>query len=109
MNRCDSIRAVRTDNCKMRHSNFLWRALFNEADARDASFISRVPGPDDIKEAPVNLVNNLKLAWQQYFEPWQRPFFQRLGQQCMIGVSQRVLGQIPGFIPSQLRVIEQDA
>ena len=48
------------------------------------------------------------MARQQYFEPGERPLFERFGEQGVIGVGQRPLRQIPGLLPAKMRLVEQD-
>ncbi len=38
----------------------------------------------------------------------ERPFFQSFGQQCVIGVGQSPSRNIPGFVPAEMRLVEQD-
>ena len=45
---------------------------------------------------------------QHIVEPFERPCLQRLRQQRMVRVGQRPLREIPGLIPSQMRLVEQD-
>ena len=39
----------------------------------------------------------------------QRPFLQRLGQQRVVGVGQRPPREVPGLVPAEVRLVEQDA
>ena len=57
----------------------------------------------------VDLVDDLELARQQLLKVVQRPLLKRLGKQRVVGVGQGASRQIPGLIPPQLRVVEQDA
>jgi hypothetical protein len=46
---------------------------------------------------------------QHLLEPGDRPLLQRLGQQRVVGVGERALGQVPGDVPAEPLVIDQDA
>ena len=48
------------------------------------------------------------MARQHHLEPGERPFLERFRQQGVIGVGQRSLRQIPGLVPAEMRLIEQD-
>ena len=41
-------------------------------------------------------------------EQFDRPLFQGLGQQRVVGVGQRADGQVPGLVPAQLGLVEQN-
>jgi hypothetical protein len=45
--------------------------------------------------------------WYQLLKALDWPFFESFGQQRMVGVGQAPL-RLPGFIPSQLRIVEQN-
>ena len=45
---------------------------------------------------------------QQHLEPIQRPFLQCFGQQGVIGVGQSPLRQVPGLVPAEMRVVQQN-
>ena len=55
-----------------------------------------------VEEAPVDFVDDLKLAGQHGLEPGERPFLQRLGQQRVIGVGQRPPREVPGVVPGRV-------
>ena len=48
------------------------------------------------------------MARQQDLEPLERPFLERLGQERVVRVRQGLLGQVPGLIPAEVRVVQQD-
>src|SRR5437870_5248220 len=56
----------------------------------------------------VDLEDDLQVARQQHLEPRERPFFERLGQQRVVRVRQRPLGEVPRLIPSEVSLVEQD-
>ena len=83
-------------------------ALLDQAHARDAALVAGEAGPDVIEQAAVDLVDDLEVARQQHLEPRERPLLQRLGQQRVVGVGERPLREVPGLVPAELRLVEQD-
>jgi hypothetical protein len=83
-------------------------AMLDKAHALDAALIVGKAGPHLLAEPAVDLQNDLQMPRQQHLEPAQRPSFQRLGQQRVVGVGERASGEVPCLVPSELRLIEQD-
>ena len=48
------------------------------------------------------------MARQHQLEPPQRPFFQCLGQEGVVGVGKRAPRDVPGLVPSKAGFVEQD-
>jgi hypothetical protein len=46
---------------------------------------------------------------QQHLEPRQRPLLQRFGQERVIRVGERLPGEIPGLVPAEVGLVEQDS
>ena len=70
------------------------------------------PGKRDanvIEQTPVDLVDDLKMPRNEELHPLGRPALQRLGQQRMIGVGERALGDIQSLVPPEMRFVEQNA
>ena len=104
-----SIGAVRANNGKVRHADFALAAFFHEADALHTPLVAWEAKPNFIEQPTVDLVNDLQVTRKQSFKPRHRPFLQSLGQQGVIGVSKRLLRQVPGLIPSHVHVVQQDS
>ena len=75
----------------------------------DPSAVAGEPGPDLVEQAAVDLEDDLEMARQQHLEPRQRPLLQRLGQERVIRVGERPSGEIPGLVPAEVRLVEQDS
>ena len=73
-----------------------------------AALVAGEAAPDRVEQPAVDLEDDLQVARQQRLEPRERPFFERLGQQRMVRVRERPLGEVPGLIPSEMRLVEQD-
>ena len=109
MDRRNAIGAVRADDRQICHTDLVLRPLLDQADALDAALVARKAAPHVVEEAPVDLVDDLKLSRQHLLEIAQRPFFQRLGQQRVVGVGQGPPREVPCLVPPELRLVEQDA
>src|SRR5882724_5574674 len=81
---------------------------YREARADHAAVVAGEAAPDRIEQSAVDLEDDLEVARQQRLEPRERPPFERLGQQRMVRVRQRLLGEVPGLIPAEARLVEQD-
>ncbi len=104
-----TVGAVRAHDRQVGHPNVLAAALLDQARAYHATVVAGEAGPDVIEQAAVDLEDDFQVARQQQLEPRQRPFLERLGQQRVVGVGQRPLGEVPRLIPSEARLVEQDA
>ena len=74
----------------------------------EAALVSGKAVSNHLEQAAVDLENDLKMPRQHMIEPFERPCFQCLGQQRMVRIGERPLRQVPGLIPSQMRLVEQD-
>ena len=108
VNRRHAVGAVRADDGEVRHADLLRLALLDEAYARDPSVVAGETGANVVKEAAIDFVDDLELSRQHHLEPWQRPLLQRLGQQRVVRVGERALREIPGLVPSERRLVEED-
>ena len=73
-----------------------------------AALVAREAAPHLRDEAAVDLEDDLEVPRQQQLEPAQRPFLQRLGQQRVVGVGERPSREVPGLVPAEARLVEQD-
>ena len=73
------------------------------------SVVAGIARADVVQEAPVDLVDDLEVPRQEQLEELDRPLLQRLGQQRVVGVGQGADGEVPGLVPAELRLVEQDA
>jgi len=71
-------------------------------------FVPWVAAFDIVEEAPVDLINNFEMARQKQLEQLDGPLLQSLGEQRVVSVSERVDGEVPGLVPAELRLVEQD-
>ena len=104
-----AIGAVATDQRQVGHADLFDGALLDEAHAHDARLVARAAPPHVIQEAAVDLIDDLEVSGKHHFKEADRPLFQGLGQQRMVGVGQRPRGQIPGLAPAEPGLVQQDA
>ena len=108
VNRGDAVCAVRADDRQSGHTNLALSGFLDHARAANSLLVARKARANCVEKAAIDLVDDIQMARQQRLEPGERPFFQRLGQQCMIGVGQSSLRQIPRLIPPEMPIVEQD-
>ncbi len=108
MDRRHAVGAVRADDRQVGHAHVLVRAFLDQADALDAAFVAREAGANVVEQPAIDFKNDLEVPRHHHLEPFHRPLLQRFGQQRVVRVAQRSARQVPGLIPSQLRVVEQN-
>src|SRR5215471_721024 len=104
-----SIGAMRSDNGEVCHANLSRRRLFYQTDALNSLAVSWETNSYFVEQAAVNLVNNLKLPRKHRLEPCDGPLLECLRKQCVIRIRQCLSCQIPGHVPSQVRIIQKNA
>mmetsp|Transcript_21532 Transcript_21532/g.83660 ORF Transcript_21532/g.83660 Transcript_21532/m.83660 type:complete len:662 (+) Transcript_21532:1047-3032(+) len=82
-------------------------ALVDQRDARGQRVVTREAQLELLEEAVVDLVNDLEMARQQLLEHPHRPGLQRLGHQGVIGVGHGLAGDLPGLVPAQALLVQQ--
>ena len=87
----------------------LGRPLFDKAHALNPVFVARKPPANIAQKAAIDFIDDLELPGQHLFKPRHRPLFERFGQQSVIRVCQRVLCDMPGFIPFEVHLIQQNS
>ena len=61
-----------------------------------------------IKETPVYFINYLYMPWKHFFEQADRPLLKCFWKNCMIGIAECADADVPGLIPDQLFLVNQD-
>src|SRR6185312_2893109 len=108
VNRRDAIRAVRSDNRKVRHPHLLDGTLLDEAHALRASFIPGIAPPNLAQETAIDLINDFEMPGQGHLEERDGPPLERLRQKRVIRVGERALRDIPGLLPAEAGLVEQN-
>jgi hypothetical protein len=55
-------------------------AFLNETDSLNPSLVARVVAPDLIEQSPIDLEDDLQVAWQHLLKPLYRPPLEGFGQ-----------------------------
>ena len=107
MHRGDTVDRVAADGRQMGHPDVAVAVFPDQRHPTDARVIAGEPGPHLVEEAAVDLVDDFQVPRQEPLEHVQRPGFQRLGQQGVVGVGQRCHGNLPGLIPAEAPLVDQ--
>ena len=109
----DPIDAVRTDHRQVGHADALAVRgpvpVVDQRHAREARIVERVAALHLAEETPVDLVDDGEVARQQALEQLHRPGLQRLRQQRVVGVAEGRLRHLPGLVPGDGVLVDQDA
>jgi len=94
-----------------RETSAVRRGLLSASQRRDA--VDRVVAEEArahlVQEAGVDLVDDLQVPRQDRAEHLERPALQRLGQQRVVGVGEGLPRYLPGLVPAQAVLVEQQA
>ena len=109
MDRRHAVGAVGSDDRHMGHADVLRLTLLNEAHASCAFGVMRMMRVNVVEKPAIDLEDDLELARNEEAHPIDRPTLQRLGKQSVVGVGERRARDIPRFVPTEMRFVEQDA
>ncbi|SHW51777.1 Uncharacterised protein [Mycobacteroides abscessus subsp. abscessus] len=107
MQRGNTVDGVAAHGGQMRHPHALAAILADERHAAHAGLVTGEVRTHLVEEAPVDLVDDLQVPGQGLGEQSQRPGLQRLGQQGVVGVAERGDGDLPGLVPAQSALVDQ--
>ena len=106
MESCHTVYGIAGCNSKMRHFHL---AVINNCHLADFFLIVWIHFLDSQDKSAVNLLNNLIDSGKQSGEQLDRPFFQCLCHNSMIGVRTGFAGNLPCLLPSKIILIHQDS
>src|SRR6202034_1245132 len=101
------VHGMASNDCQIGHPHHLRSPLFNERHSLEALLIARPASCNLAEKAAVDLIQNLKMPRQHPFEHLERPSFQSLGHECVIGVSASRLRDLPRFLPTYFMLIDE--
>src|SRR5262249_44470322 len=101
-----AIRAVRSNNSEVSHSNLARGPFFNQIDAFQATCISRKSDAHLVQKPTIDLVNGLQLPGKKNLKPRDWPFLERFRQKGVVGVGQRFPREIPSLVPSKVSIVQ---
>jgi len=103
-----AVGAVRADDGQIGHPDSAVGPLLDKTHAPRALLLPGKTSPYRVEEAAIDLEDNLQVTRQQHLEPRKRPLFESFGQQGVIGVGQCPLRDVPGLVPPEMLVVQQD-
>ena len=105
-----AVGAVRADDRQVGHADLCAGRLLHQAHALHAALVAReaASGPRSSRRRLISKMIS-RCRGSKQFEPGERPFLQRLGKQRVVRVRQRSLRDVPGLIPSEMRIVQQNA
>ena len=84
----NTIDLVGTNNGQVSHSDHLWLRLLNDRDTGEKLAIVGEFALHRLQEQHINLVDNLKMSWEEILEQGDGPFLQRFWENGMVGVAE---------------------
>ena len=107
MQRGDPVDRVAADGGQMRHPYALAAVLADERHPRRPVLVTGELCPHLLEDSGVDLVDDLHMARQRLGEDLQRPGFQRLGQQGVVGVAEGGHRDRPCLVPAEMVFVHQ--
>ena len=102
-----AVGAVRADNGQVGHADLALGTLLDEAYALDAAGVAGETLPHRLEQAAVDLqlISRCRGSSARTTPAAISPGLRA----CVVRIRQRPLGEVPGLVPAQVRVVEQDA
>ncbi len=97
------------DAGEVRHPHVTLPVLVDQGHARVQFVLAGKTLAQSRHELCVDLVDDLEVARQHAAEQRQRPALQRFRQQCVVGVAEAALRDIPGRVPLQCVHVDEQA
>ncbi len=107
MNLRHAVDLVAAHDSQVGHANTLGAALIYDRHAAQYLVITGMLVHDLLQKMMVDLINNLHVAWQNFLEHRNRPCFQRLRHQGVVGVGKGAHRNVPSLIPLHTMNIQQ--
>ena len=92
---------------QVRHAHRLGALVVDDRQFAQNLIVAGILEPHLLQETAVDFVDQLQVPRQQRAEQVQAPLLQGLRQQGVIGVGERAAGDVPGFGPIEMFVVEQ--
>ena len=102
---CHAVYGVACHDGQMCH---LHLAVIDDGHLRDLGLVARIFCLNSQDEPAVDLLDDLVYTRKQAGEQLDRPFFQCLGHDGMVGVGHGLCGHFPCLVPLQLLLVQQD-
>ena len=109
MESCYTVDVVCADCGQVSHA-YRFTALFiNDRELALDRVVAGIAQSHLLEEAPVDLVDQLEMAGQQAAEQVEIPLLQSFREQGVVGVSHGSGGDVPGPVPLQMPIVDQQA
>lgn len=105
----DTVDFERANNGEVGHADKLAVALLDDGHAPDTVNVAREALGDVVEEVQVDHVDDLQVAGQEVLEERNRPLFEGLGKNGVVGVRENLGGDLPGDIVGDLLLVDKDA
>lgn len=99
---------VRTNNSQVSHADHLWVRLLNDGHAAKKLAIIRELALHSLQEEEIDLVDDLKMSWQEVLEKRNGPLLKCLRKDGVVGVSEGRGNYRPCLIPLETLKINED-
>ena len=109
MHRRDAVDAMRADEGKLPHPHLAAAALVDQRDRGEEIHVAGRAMLGELEMLRVDAVDDLQIPRQQPLEQLDRPRLQRLREQRVVGVGQRVDRDLPRLVPAEIVQVDQDA
>ncbi len=104
----DAIHGVGADDGQVRHAHLLLESLFDDGHLSQLLAINPGNAGEPAQEAMIDAEDDLRMPRQHMFQQRQAPLLQGFRQQRVVGVGQSLARQLPGVIPLQPVIVDQD-
>ena len=104
-----AVDGVGADDGEIGHADFARGVLLDEGHAHDPVVVAGIAGGDFAQEAAVDFVDDLEVAGQDALEEGDRPAFESLGHEGVVGVAEGAHDDAPGVVPLEVFLVEEDA
>ena len=103
----NSVDGMAADRGQVRHPDGLGAVFADDRHPPHPSVVTGEPGANLLDKVTVDLVDDFQVPRQELLEHRQGPGFQRLRQQCVVGVAHRRNCDAPGLIPAEPALVDQ--
>ena len=94
---------------QIRHAHATLSTLIDERQAPHQFNVMAMRLGKLLQKMRVDVVNDLQVAWQDTTHHLDRPCFKGLVHECVVGVRENPLTQLPSMLPRQAMLIKQQA
>ena len=105
----NAVDARGADDRKVGHTHIALAVLVDQRHAGQAVLIAGVDAGDLAEEAPVDLVDDLEVTREQALHHRHGPLLERLGEDRVVRVARRAAREVPGRIPVNALLVDEDA